>query len=149
MGLDPFGYHLTSLLLHPLTAGMVHGAVLRVLVVAKSASATASHLPIKLAAGFGALIFSLHPLRVEAVAWASARWVLAPFLPSVSMKTLAARLRKGGGEKKAPNICAKRSGSCARHRTLLEETSRVICSIGTLCLDDGNGHLVICLSSDS
>jgi len=28
---------------------------------------------LRLAAGFAALFFSLHPLRVEAVAWASAR----------------------------------------------------------------------------
>jgi tetratricopeptide (TPR) repeat protein len=69
-GMDPFGYHLTSLLFHCVNALLLYLIALRLLSLAMPAMA-ASRLPLYLAAGFAALCFSLHPLRVEPVAWGS------------------------------------------------------------------------------
>jgi protein O-mannosyl-transferase len=69
-GMDPFGYHLTSLLFHCANALLLYQIALRLLSLAMPATA-ASRSPLCLAAGFAALCFSLHPLRVEPVAWGS------------------------------------------------------------------------------
>src|SRR5213078_4351825 len=66
-GMSPFGYHLTSLLLHATNAGVFYFLVLRILTFALSNRALA------LSAGFAALVFAIHPLRVESVAWATER----------------------------------------------------------------------------
>ena len=64
-GLDPFGYHLTSVLLHALAALSLYRLALLLM---------PAGLPwIEGAAALAALAFALHPLRVEPVAWASAR----------------------------------------------------------------------------
>lgn len=68
-GLDPRGYHLGNLLLHAGTAGLLFLAIERLLDLAKVGGARA-----RLGgAAFGALVFALHPLRVESVAWATER----------------------------------------------------------------------------
>jgi tetratricopeptide (TPR) repeat protein len=67
-GLNPFGFHLTNLLLHCLNSVLFYRLALRLL--------TGVARPSKndvLAAGAAALCFSIHPLRVESVAWASER----------------------------------------------------------------------------
>src|SRR5207249_9961933 len=67
-GMNPTGYHLTSLLLHAVNAVLFYYIVLALLRRAvASASASAG------AAAVGALFFAIHPLRVESVAWASER----------------------------------------------------------------------------
>ena len=71
-GMDPRGYHLTNLLFHCANAVLFYFVALRLLRLAMPTPA-AAELPLRLAAGFAALIFSLHPLRVEAVAWVSGR----------------------------------------------------------------------------
>ncbi len=66
-GLEPFGYHLTNVLLHALSAGLLVALLLE-LGFAPGAAALA------------AAIFALHPAQVEAVAWISQRKsVLAVF----------------------------------------------------------------------
>jgi protein O-mannosyl-transferase len=69
-GMNPFGYHLTSLLFHCANAVLFYLIAVWLLSLAMPAMA-ASRLPLCLAAGFAALCFSLHPLRVEPVAWGS------------------------------------------------------------------------------
>lgn len=69
--MDPFGYHLTSLVLHAANAVLFYFVALRLLSL--SNSFMAGDLALCGAAGFAALVFAIHPLRVEAVAWASAR----------------------------------------------------------------------------
>ena len=65
-GMNPTGYHLTSLLLHAVNAVLFYYVVVALLRrAAVSASAGA--------AAVGALFFAIHPLRVESVAWASER----------------------------------------------------------------------------
>ena len=61
-GMRPAGYHLTSLVLHAACAVVVYLILLRLLGPAAIVAAVS-----------GALLFALHPLRVEAVAWATER----------------------------------------------------------------------------
>jgi hypothetical protein len=71
-GMDPAGYHLTSLLLHALVALAFYFVLLRLLREAqgvREGGATAR----RLGALFGALIFSVHSLRVESLAWVTER----------------------------------------------------------------------------
>jgi tetratricopeptide (TPR) repeat protein len=67
-GMNPFGYHATSLALHMLNAVLFYLVAVRLLRLASPADDDAA-LPI--AAAFAALFFALHPLRVEPVAWLS------------------------------------------------------------------------------
>lgn len=69
-GLNPKGYHLTSLLLHCLNAVLFFQVARKLL---KAARHDCGPKSLRVAAIFAALIFSLHPLRVESVAWASER----------------------------------------------------------------------------
>jgi Flp pilus assembly protein TadD len=72
-GLNPVGYHLTNLLLHCLNAVVLYFLAFRLFVLADPALAGHQHSLLPLAAGFSALLFSVHPLRVESVTWATER----------------------------------------------------------------------------
>jgi hypothetical protein len=67
-GMDPAGYHLTSLVLHVLTALAFYFVLLRLLRAALGPGEL-DGAALRLGALFGALLFSVHPLRVESVAW--------------------------------------------------------------------------------
>ena len=69
-GMDPFGYHLTNLLLHTANAVLVFLIARRLLSAAAPGHDRAGLLLGSVAA---ALFFSIHPLRVESVAWATER----------------------------------------------------------------------------
>jgi tetratricopeptide (TPR) repeat protein len=68
-GLNPAGYHLTSLVIHA-TATAVFYLVARVLIVRAAPVSAALAM---MGAAAAALLFGLHPLRVESVAWATER----------------------------------------------------------------------------
>lgn len=68
-GMNPAGYHLSSLIIHAANAVLFYFLSLRLLRLTVASSAISWQLPIRLAAGFSALFFSLHPLRVGAVVW--------------------------------------------------------------------------------
>ena len=70
---DPFGYHLTNLLLHLCNAVLLYRIGLELFFHWSSASRSPDETWLRVAAGLAALAFALHPLRVESVAWASAR----------------------------------------------------------------------------
>ncbi|MEI7481534.1 MAG: tetratricopeptide repeat protein [Elusimicrobiota bacterium] len=72
-GMNPAGYHLTNLLLHCANAMVFYFVGRRLLVLALSADAEPNRGWLALTAGFSALLFALHPLRVESVAWATER----------------------------------------------------------------------------
>ena len=72
-GLKPFGYHLTSLLLHAANAAVFYFAALRLLKLALPGPAERNQTGLALSAGVAALLFALHPLRVGSVAWATER----------------------------------------------------------------------------
>jgi protein O-mannosyl-transferase len=72
-GMDPFGYHLTNLVLHAANAVCFYFIARRLLALAVPVSGGRQSLALYWAALFAALVFSLHPLRVESVAWATER----------------------------------------------------------------------------
>src|SRR5678815_3861705 len=70
-GLDPRGYHLTSLLLHAVNTALVF-RLARWLLRAELGVA-ASELAVAAGALGAALAWGVHPLRAESVAWVSER----------------------------------------------------------------------------
>jgi hypothetical protein len=70
-GLDPLGYHLTNALCHAAAAGLVFAVALELL--AAPACGISPGMPRVAAALLAALLWSLHPLRVESVAWVTER----------------------------------------------------------------------------
>ena len=73
-GMQPSGYHLTSLILHCVAAVLAYFFFVRFLpLLVRDEFFGSSALAVKLAAAFAALIFAVHPMRVEPVAWASGR----------------------------------------------------------------------------
>src|SRR5438128_1607262 len=71
-GMNPFGYHLTSLLLHAANAVVFFFVVGRILTLALPSPSGRGHA-LAVSAGFAALVVAIHPLRVESVAWATER----------------------------------------------------------------------------
>jgi protein O-mannosyl-transferase len=69
-GMNPFGYHLQSLLWHAANAALVFVVGGRLL---RQAWPAVSEGTLRLGAGAAALFFALHPLRVESVAWITER----------------------------------------------------------------------------
>ncbi len=79
--MNPAGYHLTSLLLHGAGALAFYFLSARLLALAVPPATAADARDWKIAAAFSTLIFAVHPLRVEPIAWVSGREnvVAAPF----------------------------------------------------------------------
>src|SRR3989442_9206471 len=71
-GMNPLGYHLTSLLLHAANAVVFFFVVRRILALSLPSPSERDHA-LAVSAGFAALAFAIHPLRVESVAWATER----------------------------------------------------------------------------
>src|SRR2546426_900231 len=71
-GMNPFGYHLTSLLLHAANAVVFFFVVHRILPLALPSRSERGHA-LAVSAGVAALVFAIHPLRVESVAWVTER----------------------------------------------------------------------------
>lgn len=72
-GMNPFGYHLSSLLLHTLNSVLVYRVAFLLYSLPPLGSIGQGDSSRKIVAGIAALLFSIHPLRVESVAWVSAR----------------------------------------------------------------------------
>src|SRR5216117_1025474 len=71
-GMNPLGYHLTNLLLHAANAVVFFFVVRRLL--ARALPSPSEHgYALAVSAGVAALVFAIHPLRVESVAWATER----------------------------------------------------------------------------
>jgi len=71
-GMNPFGYHLTNLLLHAVNAVLFYFLTYRLLSLAVAATIS-QELSLRISAGLATLFFAIHPLRVESVAWATER----------------------------------------------------------------------------
>src|SRR5262245_56553441 len=69
--MNPFGYHLGSLLLHVLNTLLVYRLARRLL--EPGAPRAGLEPGLTLGAALAALVFALHPLRVESVAWVTER----------------------------------------------------------------------------
>jgi tetratricopeptide (TPR) repeat protein len=72
-GMQPLGYHLTSLVFHMLNAVLFYFVAARLLRLGWQDVQQTDDAALSLAAAFAALLFALHPLRVESVAWLSAQ----------------------------------------------------------------------------
>jgi tetratricopeptide (TPR) repeat protein len=72
-GIDPFGYHLTNLVLHAANAVCFYLIALRLLAPQAPVSTPQQSFVSSWAALVTALVFALHPLRVESVVWATER----------------------------------------------------------------------------
>jgi len=72
-GMTPFGYHLTNLLLHATNAAVVYALASKLLLLSLPERLTSDRMRVRVGALVAALTFSLHPLRVESVAWVTER----------------------------------------------------------------------------
>jgi len=70
-GMNPAGYHLTNLLLHAATAVAFYFLTVQLLRLA--VGGVGEDKAVWVGAAFAALLFSMHPLRVESVAWITER----------------------------------------------------------------------------
>lgn len=71
-GLKPFGFHLVGLIFHCLNAVMLYLVLRRLLEAAIGLDETRPCEPtVSLSAALGALLWAVHPLRVEPVVWAT------------------------------------------------------------------------------
>lgn len=101
-GMEPFGYHLTNLLLHVANAVLFYWLCVRLFVLARPGGRSgdiAAHGWLYAAAAVAAGLFALHPLRVESVAWVTERRdVLSGFLVLLTVRAyLAAHGGRSGG----------------------------------------------------
>src|SRR5437867_5956022 len=71
-GMNPRGYHLTTLLLHAANA-VVFFFITRRLLTRALPGPSERGQALTVSAAFSALVFAIHPLRVESVAWATER----------------------------------------------------------------------------
>lgn len=69
-GVSPLGFHLTNVVLHLLTATALLGVALLLIRVAVPGGSASGRL---LGATVASVLFAVHPLRVESVAWATER----------------------------------------------------------------------------
>lgn len=72
-GMNPTGYHLTSAVIHSLNGALFFVLASQLLNLAVAHRASEPRHLRTIAAAFAALVFSVHPLRVESVAWATER----------------------------------------------------------------------------
>src|SRR5260370_21616205 len=72
-GMNPFGYHLTSVLFHTVNAVFFYFVALALLRLVLRDRSKELQAWIPIGALFAALLFALHPLRVESVAWVTER----------------------------------------------------------------------------
>lgn len=85
-GIHPLGYHLINNTLHAANAVLVYFISSRLIAWADPAGFGSGMRPLRLAAVVSSLLFSLHPLRVESVAWISERrTLLSAFFAFVSI----------------------------------------------------------------
>lgn len=72
-GMNPTGYHLTNLLLHTLNAVIFYFLAFRLLGLTFPKLLEEGEKSLYISAAFAGLLFAVHPLRVESVAWATER----------------------------------------------------------------------------
>lgn len=92
-GLNPLGYHAGSLLLHLLN-GVLLFRLLRALLLAARPGTSGPERRTDIAAGIAALLWVVHPLQVESVAWAAMR--LYPQAAFFSLVCLLCYVRAAG-----------------------------------------------------
>ena len=114
--LNPAGYHLGNLLLHAATAFLLYLLFLKTTAPPRVDCAL-----------FAALIFALHPLRVESVAWITARKdVLSAFFYLLAILFYLRRFKSSGTKRMAVGINYSLSILCAFLAALSKATAATI-----------------------
>ncbi len=72
-GLNPWGYHVLNLLLHGSNAALFYLVARRLLAAARASDGQPDQAALALGAAFAAVLFAVHPLRVESVVWITER----------------------------------------------------------------------------
>ena len=98
-GMNPWGYHLGNLALHAANATLVYLIARRLLAAAWSGGSQSGHAIGRVvgAGAFAALVWGVHPLRVESVAWITERRdVLCGLFFLLSVLAYLKGLERGG-----------------------------------------------------
>ena len=119
-GFDPRGYHLVSLLLHVANAVVLYFLTVTLLSRSRTDTDPGDPWVRPLAAGVATALFAVHPLRVEAVAWASSQSYLPCalfFMLAVLayLKAFGMSPRPGGAGWRVRSCCTRRR-CCSRRR---------------------------------
>jgi len=115
-GLNPMGHHLTNIVLHALNTFLVVLLCIKLLDIGKErsaalggASTTLDERGMRIAAGVTGLLFGLHPVHVESVAWVSERKdLLCGLFFLLSISAYANHVRALGNEPIEQNKAATR-----------------------------------------
>lgn len=106
-GLNPQPYHIINVILHCANAVLVFLLIHRLLCLSRRApNDSVSGVNFWWASFLGALIWSIHPLRVEAVAWASSRLYDQAFFFALMSLLLYLRYAAASVEKRSPGTLA-------------------------------------------
>ena len=126
-GLDPMGYHLTSVLLHAANSVLLY-FVLRAFLRLRSPA------PAEWPAVIGALFHAIHPLRVESVAWVTERRdVLCGFFALLSLLAYLKRIEEERADRPAMKWLVL---SCAAFgASLLSKALSIMLPVVLLILD--------------
>jgi tetratricopeptide (TPR) repeat protein len=113
-GMNPAGYHLTSLLFHLANTLLFYCLALRLIGIAQEPASTprasdnatrgATDSRLQFSAAMAALLFAIHPMRVESVAWATERRDVVSgffFLAAVLLHVDAVRVSLEGSRARA------------------------------------------------
>lgn len=85
-GMNPFGYHAVNLVLHGMNAVLVYLLAVSLMSKVLQNGTAFPYGRVHAAAAFASLLFAVHPLRVESVAWATQRRdVLGAFFLLISL----------------------------------------------------------------
>lgn len=98
-GMNPAGYHLTNVLLHAADSVLVYFFAHRILRLSAPNAIVAEPRRLAIASAFAALVFSVHPLRVESVAWITERRDVLSFVFYLASALLYLRAAERGEER--------------------------------------------------
>ena len=101
-GMNPFGYHLTNILFHAGSTALVYLLGLQLLGAAVRRETPRRALVVHVAAVLAALLFALHPLRVESVAWATERRDVQSSLFLLATVVCYVRAARPGAARRGP-----------------------------------------------
>lgn len=149
-GMTPWGYHLGNLLIHAANAAVVFFVARHLLGVATTSrlagasgeagygkSADATTVAVSLGAGAAALLWAVHPLRVESVAWITERRdVLCGFFYLVAVLTYlqgATRERTLGGRWLVASLLAFAAALASKAMAVTLPLTLLVLDVYPLC----------------
>jgi len=84
-GLNPWGYHLTSLVLYAVVSVVLYAVTVKLLIRSRATGEEHNPWPAHLGSALAVALFVVHPLRTEVVGWVSCQ----PYLPCALFSLLA------------------------------------------------------------